>query len=77
MKDKKRLKQNKLPPLSPVGYALAVLAVFAVKAALASQQRFYTWIDGAPLDDELYFHAAQSITAGNWLGEYKIGRAHV
>ena len=70
MKDKKRLKQNKLPPLSPVGYALAVLAVFAVKAALASQQRFYTWIDGAPLDDELYFHAAQSITAGNWLGEY-------
>lgn len=70
MKDKKRLKQDKLPPLSMVGYALAVLAVFAVKAALASQQRFYTWIDGAPLDDELYFHAAQSITAGNWLGEY-------
>ena len=70
MKDKKRLKQDKLPPLSMMGYALAVLAVFAVKAALAGQQRFYTWIDGAPLDDELYFHAAQSITAGNWLGEY-------
>ena len=70
MKDKKRLKQDKLPPLSMAGYALAVLAVFAVKAALAGQQRFYTWIDGAPLDDELYFHAAQSITAGNWLGEY-------
>ena len=47
-----------------------VLALIALRLALCSQQRVYTWIDGAPLDDELMFQWAQSISAGQWLGPY-------
>ena len=49
---------------------LWVLALIALRLALCSQQRVYTWIDGAPLDDELMFQWAQSISAGQWLGPY-------
>lgn len=49
---------------------LAVAAVFAAKAVLGRFQLTYVWVGGAPLDDELMFHAAQSITAGQWLGPY-------
>ena len=57
-------------PLTPAGFWLAAAAVFLAKALLASRQMFYTWIGGAPLDDELYFALAQSVSAGQWLGEY-------
>ncbi len=50
-------------------WLLVVLAVLA-KVILSRFQMVYTWIDGAPIDDELMFRAAQSITAGRWLGEY-------
>ena len=50
-------------------WVLVVLAVLA-KLVLVHFQCIWTWIDGAPLDDELMFHAAQSISAGQWLGEY-------
>lgn len=50
-------------------WVLAGLVVLA-KLLLVHFQCIYTWIDGAPLDDELMFHAAQSITAGQWLGPY-------
>lgn len=50
-------------------WILVVLAV-AAKLILVHFQCFWTWIDGAPLDDELMFHAAQSISAGEWLGDY-------
>ncbi len=50
-------------------WALVGLAVLA-KLVLVHFQCIYTWIDGAPLDDELMFKAAQSITAGRWLGPY-------
>lgn len=50
-------------------WVLAGLVVLA-KVLLVHFQCIYTWIDGAPLDDELMFHAAQSITAGQWLGPY-------
>lgn len=33
-------------------------------------QQGYTWVGGAPLDDELMFRAAQSVSAGQWLGGY-------
>ena len=49
---------------------LWVLALVVLRLALCSQQRVYTWIDGAPLDDELMFQWAQSISAGQWLGPY-------
>ncbi len=44
--------------------------VFAAKAILGWQQNIYIWVGGAPLDDELMYRAAQSITAGRWLGAY-------
>lgn len=50
-------------------WALVALVVLA-KLALVHFQCIWTWIDGAPLDDELMFGAAQSITAGRWLGAY-------
>lgn len=50
-------------------WVLVGLAVLA-KLILVHFQCIYTWIDGAPLDDELMFKAAQSITAGQWLGPY-------
>lgn len=44
--------------------------VFAAKALLGRLQCIYIWVGGAPLDDELMFRAAQSISAGQWLGAY-------
>ena len=41
-----------------------------VRLGLTGFQQAYTWVGGAPLDDELMFRAAQSISAGQWLGEY-------
>ena len=42
----------------------------ALRLALTNFQQAYTWVGGAPLDDELMFRAAQAITAGEWLGAY-------
>ena len=47
---------------------VAVLVV--LRCGLTSFQQAYTWVGGAPLDDELMFRAAQAITAGEWLGAY-------
>ena len=47
---------------------VAVLAV--LRCGLTGVQQAYTWVGGAPLDDELMFRAAQAITAGKWLGAY-------
>ena len=48
------------------GVAVLVL----LRCGLTSFQQAYTWVGGAPLDDELMFRAAQAITAGEWLGTY-------
>ena len=48
------------------GVAVLVL----LRCSLTSFQQAYTWVGGAPLDDELMFRAAQAITAGEWLGAY-------
>ena len=47
-----------------------VALVVLVKSLMSRFQMLYVWVDGAPLDDELMFRAAQSITAGQWLGPY-------
>ena len=47
-----------------------VVLITLVKMGMTRFQMVYTWIDGAPLDDELMFRAAQSITSGQWLGAY-------
>ena len=56
--------------MGPVLFWVLVVVLIAGRLVLASCQDVYVWIDGAPLDDELMFRAAQSITAGNWLGAY-------
>lgn len=47
-----------------------VAALVLVRLALTGFQQAYTWVGGAPLDDELMFRAARSISAGQWLGDY-------
>lgn len=47
-----------------------VACVFIAKAVLGWQQEVYVWVNGAPLDDELMYEAARSISAGQWLGSY-------
>ena len=56
--------------LSRRAFWVWVAGLVLVRLALTGFQQAYTWVGGAPLDDELMFRAAQSISAGNWLGEY-------
>ena len=55
---------------SPRVFWLGAAAVLLVKLALTSFQMGYTWVGGAPLDDELMFRAANAISSGQWLGAY-------
>ena len=56
--------------LSRRGFWLVCALLVCLRLALTSFQQAYTWVGGAPLDDELMFRAAQNITAGEWLGAY-------
>ena len=56
--------------LSHSGFWLVCALLVCLRLALTSFQQAYTWVGGAPLDDELMFRAAQNITAGEWLGAY-------
>lgn len=56
--------------LSRRAFWVWVAALVVVRLALTGFQQAYTWVGGAPLDDELMFRAAQSISAGQWLGAY-------
>ena len=49
---------------------LCAAALIAVKLYLTSFQLMIASPDLSPIDDTLMFRLAQSITAGNWLGEY-------
>lgn len=48
----------------------AVAVLTALRLFVTGFQQAYTWVGGAPLDDELMFRAANAISAGQWLGEY-------
>ena len=61
--------------LSRRGFWLVCALLVCLRLALTSFQQAYTWVGGAPLDDELMFRAAQNITAGEWLGAYDYLRA--
>lgn len=56
--------------LSRRAFWVWVAALVLVRLALTGFQQAYTWVGGAPLDDELMFRAARSISAGQWLGDY-------
>ena len=47
-----------------IGIVLAV-----VRLVFANSQMMLIFPFSAPLDDDLYFSWAQSLAAGNWLGE--------
>ena len=51
--------------------ALIIAGVLvAFKLLLVSQQLLYIMPLAAPIDDDLYFRLANSLTAGDWLGQY-------
>lgn len=56
--------------LTRAGFVLAVLALCAVRLLLAAQGRLYIEPENSPIDDQLMYNAAVSITNGAWLGPY-------
>ncbi len=58
------------PRLSRRMFWVLCALLVCLRLALAGFQQAYIWVGGAPLDDELMFRAANSITAGQWLGAY-------
>ena len=63
------MKQTRLQ-LSPRAFWLCFALLVCLRCALSGFQQVYTWVGGAPLDDELMFRAANAISAGQWLGAY-------
>ena len=66
----KRLRSALQQDISRRTFWVLVVLVVLVKLVMTRFQMVYVWVGGAPLDDELMFGAAQSITAGQWLGAY-------
>ncbi len=56
--------------LTAVGLVLAVVLLCAVRLVLASFGRLYLEPENSPIDDQLMYNAAVSITNGEWLGPY-------
>src|SRR5699024_258719 len=56
--------------LSARAFWLCLALLVCLRCALTAFQQAYTWVGGAPLDDELMFRAANAVTAGEWLGPY-------
>ena len=56
--------------LTPRAFWAWAAALTLLRLAVTAFQQGYTWVGGAPLDDELMFRAANAITAGQWLGTY-------
>ena len=63
------MKRNR-PRLSRRTFWVLCALLVCLRLALTGFQQAYIWVGGAPLDDELMFRAANSITAGQWLGAY-------
>lgn len=66
----KRLRSALQQDMSRRTFWVLVVLVVLVKLVMTRFQTVYVWVGGAPLDDELMFGAAQSLTAGQWLGAY-------
>lgn len=56
--------------LTRLGLGLGVMLLCIVRLALAAQGRLFLEPENSPIDDQLMYNAAVSITEGNWLGEY-------
>ena len=66
----KKLREILNHDLSARAFWLGAALLCLVRIGLTRFQMFYTWVGGAPLDDELMFRAANAITNGQWLGKY-------
>ena len=66
----KKLREILNHDLSARAFWLGAALLCLVRIGLTRFQMFYTWVGGAPLDDELMFRAAGYISAGQWLGPY-------
>ena len=66
----KKLREILNHDLSARAFWLGAALLCLVRIGLTRFQTFYTWVGGAPLDDELMFRAAGYISAGQWLGPY-------
>lgn len=66
----KRLRSALQQDISCRTFWVLTALVVLIKLVMTRFQTVYVWVGGAPLDDELMFRAAQSITAGQWLGAY-------
>lgn len=66
----KRLRSALQQDISRRTFWVLVVLVVLVKLVMTRFQMVYVWVGGAPLDDELMFEAARSITADQWLGVY-------
>lgn len=56
--------------LSRMGLVLAIVLLCVVRLLLAAQGRLFLEPENAPIDDQLMYTAARSVTAGQWLGPY-------
>ena len=54
--------------LTPRAFWAWAAALTLLRLAVTAFQQGYTWVGGAPLDDELMFRAATAITAGRVAG---------
>ena len=57
--------------LSRRGFWLVCVLLVCLRLALTSFQQAYTWVGGAPLDDELMFRAANAITSDEAAAAYR------
>ena len=57
--------------LSRAAFLLLVFGLLAFRLLLASQGAMFLEPENSPIDDQLMYNAAVSITEGNWLGEYQ------
>ncbi len=65
-----KLYDRKSRDLTALGFALAVVFLCIVRLVLAAQGRLYLEPENSPIDDQLMYNAAVSITNGEWLGPY-------
>ncbi|MDO5601782.1 MAG: hypothetical protein Q4G07_03340, partial [Oscillospiraceae bacterium] len=51
-------------------YLFILAALFVLRVLLASPQDIFILPDASSMDDALMFRAAQTVTAGAWMGPY-------
>lgn len=66
----KKLFDRQRRDLTAAGLALLVILACAARLVLAAQGRLYLEPENSPIDDQLMYNAAVSITNGQWLGPY-------